>query len=101
MTTPTLRTQFQHLAQDGDPLAIGVQLSESAESGFGRVRIGVVTVVDELDAVDGFDLQARFGERRSGETGGACLEGKSKDTTGRDGDPPPRKAATSPRVPGP
>ena len=52
---------------------------------FHRIGIGVVAVVDELDAVDLLDLQTRFRERRRGQTGGAILERKAKDAAGRDG----------------
>ena len=47
---------------------------------FHRIGIRVVTVVDELHAVNLFDLQTRFGQRRGGEkTGGAFFERKAKE----------------------
>ena len=42
------------------PVSISVEFHQRAERGFHRIRVRVVAVVDELEAVNGFDLQTRF-----------------------------------------
>ena len=78
--------QFAHFAEHGDAFSIGIEFDQRAQRGLHRIGIGVVAVVDELDAVNFFDLQTRFGEGRGGKAGGAFLERKTKDATGRDGE---------------
>src|ERR1043166_6330330 len=77
------RAELRHFAENGDALALGLEFREGEESSLGRIGIGVVTVVDELDAADFPDLQTRPGKRGGGQTGGAFLERESKNTTRR------------------
>src|SRR6478735_7379917 len=77
------RTELSHLSEHSDALSVCFEFDERMQGGFGRIWIGVVAIVDELNAADVLDLQTRLGERRRGETGGTLLERKSKNTTGR------------------
>ena len=86
MTLDGFRTEFGHSSEHGDALSIRFEFGERVQGGFGRIGIGVVAVVDELDAADVLDLQTRPGDRRRGETGGTLLERKTKNTTGGDGE---------------
>ena len=65
-------------------LSVGIQFHQRAQRRFHRIGIGVVAVVDELDAVDFLDLQARLRQRRGGQTGRAFLERKAENAAGRD-----------------
>src|SRR6188472_626579 len=78
------RTELGHLSKHSDALSVCFEFDKRVQGGFGRIWIGVVAIVDKLDAVNVLDLQAGLSEGRCGETGGTFLQRKSKNTTGRD-----------------
>src|SRR5882724_10228530 len=75
-------TKFPLFPQDSDAFPIGVQLDQRVQGRSHRLGICVVAVVEKMHAMDFFDLQTRFGKRRSDEAGGAILKGKTKDASG-------------------
>ena len=55
-------TQLAHAAQNGHATAFGLQRGQRAQTGDHAVRIRVVAVVDETDALNDFRLYAASGE---------------------------------------
>src|SRR5438876_992885 len=84
MTAHRFLAELAHFAENGDPFSIGIEFNQRAQGRFHRIRIRVVAIIDELYAVNFFDLQTRLGQRRGGKPSGAFLKRKTKDATGRD-----------------
>ncbi len=51
--------EFEHLAQNRDPTR-GGRVSQHVQHGVGRIRVGVVAIVKNLDAADHEALAAHF-----------------------------------------
>ena len=60
MSAIGFRSELAHFAQHCDASAVRFQIDQRSQSRLHRIRIGVVTVVNKLHAVDLTDLQTRF-----------------------------------------
>ena len=80
-----LRTELQHVSHHGNPVSCGTPLCQQVERRFHRSRVGVIAIVDDMDAMMGHDLRPHRGRSETGQSLSNHRTGQVQRSTHRRG----------------